>query len=62
VNFENRDEAKAMIHAAVDYLLQGTTDGTRGDIVQEIKSIVRQAADGSPFRPPDPLEDDLPGG
>jgi hypothetical protein len=33
--------------AAVRYLLQGTTDGIRGDIVQGIISIVRQVA-GSP--------------
>jgi hypothetical protein len=46
----------------VRYLLRGTTDGVRGDIVQEIISIVRQVASGPPPGQPDPLDDDMPGG
>jgi hypothetical protein len=42
--------AKADIRAAVSYLLQETTDGIRGDIVQAIISIVRQVAAGLPPR------------
>jgi hypothetical protein len=36
------EDAKMTIRAAVRYLIKGTTDGIRGDIVQEIISIVRQ--------------------
>jgi hypothetical protein len=32
-NFVNEAEAKAELRAAVEYLLRGTTDGARGDIV-----------------------------
>jgi hypothetical protein len=46
--FAGDDEAKMTIRAAVRYLLRGTTDGVRGDIVQEIITIVRQAASGLP--------------
>jgi hypothetical protein len=46
--FAGDDDAKMTIRAAVRYLLRGTTDGIRGDIVQEIISIVRQAASGLP--------------
>jgi len=56
--FAGPDDAKAEIRAAVGYLLRGATDGERGDIVQEIITIVRNAASGSP----DPLDDDMPGG
>jgi hypothetical protein len=58
-NFVDRDDAKAEIRAAVEYLLRGTTGGARGDIVQEIQAIVRDVANG---RRPDPLDDDMPGG
>ena len=59
--FAGPDDAKAEIRAAVEYLLRGTTGGIRGDIVQEILAIVRDAANGQPGRP-DPLDDDMPGG
>ena len=55
-NFSDHDDAKAEIRAAVQYLLRGATGGERGDIVQEIITIVRNAASGSP----DPLDDGLP--
>ena len=41
-DFAGADDAKMTIRAAIRYLLKGTTDGVRGDIVQEIISIVRQ--------------------
>jgi hypothetical protein len=44
------------------YLLQGTTDGIRGDIVQEIISLMRQVAAGLPPEQPNSLNDGLPGG
>src|SRR6266446_6538427 len=58
-NFVDRDDAKAEIRAAVEYLLRGTAGGERGDIVQEIHAIIRDVANG---RRPDPLDDDMPGG
>ena len=61
-DFAGADDAKVTIRAAVRYLLRGTTDGVRGDIVQEIISIVRQVASGPPPGQPDPLDDDMPGG
>ena len=33
-NFVDKDDAKAEIRAAVEYLLKGATGGARGDIVQ----------------------------
>jgi len=35
-NFVDKDDAKAELRAAVEYLLRGATGGARGDIVQEI--------------------------
>jgi hypothetical protein len=32
-NFVNKEDAKAEIRAAVEYLLRGATGGSRGDIV-----------------------------
>ena len=61
-NFADKDDAKAEIRAAVEYLLRGTTGGIRGDIVEEILAIVRDAANGQPSGRPDPLDDDMPGG
>jgi hypothetical protein len=61
-DFAGADDAKMTIRAAIRYLLKGATGGTRGDIVQEIISIVRQVASGPPPGAPDPLDDDMPGG
>ena len=61
-NFVDKDDAKAEIRAAVEYLLRGATGGARGDIVQEIIAIVRQAASGLPPEQGNPLDDDMPGG
>jgi len=44
------------------YLLRGTIDGARGDIVQAIISIVRQVAAGLPPEQPNSSDDGLPGG
>ena len=60
--FAGPDDAKAEIRAAVGYLLRGATGGARGDIVQEITAIVRQAASGLPPEQPSSLDDGLPGG
>jgi hypothetical protein len=60
--FSDEDDAKAEIRAAVGYLLRGATGGARGDIVQAIMSIVRQAASGLPPEQPNSLDDGLPGG
>ncbi len=60
--FAGPDDAKTEIRAAVGYLLRGATGGTRGDIVQEIIAIVRDAANGLSVERPDPLDDGFPGG
>jgi hypothetical protein len=61
--FSDDDDAKALVRAAVQYLLRGATGAARGDIVQEIIMIVRNVASGeSPDDGlPDPF-DDAPGG
>jgi len=61
-NFADKDDAKAEIRAAVEYLLRDATGSARGDIVQEVLAIVRDAATGLPARETDPLDDDMPGG
>ena len=61
-NFVDRDDAKAEIRAAVEYLLRDATGVARGDIVQEIIAIVRDVANGLPPEQPDPLDDGLPRG
>jgi hypothetical protein len=61
-NFVDRDDAKAEIRAAVEYLLRGATGSARGDIVREIIEIVRNVANGLPPEQPDPFDDGLPGG
>jgi hypothetical protein len=61
-NFVNRDDAKAEIHAAVEYLLRDVIGSARADIVREIIEIVSDAANGVPFEQPNPLDDGFPGG
>jgi hypothetical protein len=61
-DFAGDDDAKTTIRAAVRYLLRGTADGIRGDIVQEIISIVRQVANRLPPDHSGPFDDELPGG
>jgi hypothetical protein len=60
-DFAGADDAKMTIRAAVRYLIKGTTGAARGDIVQEIIMIVRQAVHALPEQP-DPFDDDAPGG
>ena len=60
-DFAGADDAKMTIRAAVRYLLKGTTDGVRGDIVEAIISIVRQVSN-EPDDQTNPLDDDMPGG
>jgi hypothetical protein len=61
-DFAGDEDAKVTIRAAIRYLLKGTTDGARGDMVQEIITIVRQVSNETPSGPPDPLDDGMPGG
>jgi hypothetical protein len=61
-DFAGDDDAKVTIRAAVRYLLKGATGGARGDIIQEIITIVRQVAAGLPPEQPNSLDDGLPGG
>jgi hypothetical protein len=61
--FEDDEDAKTTITAAVRYLLKGAAGSDRGDILTEIAEIVRQAALDPPPDQPDPFdEDDAPGG
>jgi hypothetical protein len=61
-DFAGPDDAKAEIRAAVEYLLNGSSGSSRGDIVREIIEIVRNVENGLPPEGPDPLDDGLPGG
>jgi hypothetical protein len=61
-DFAGADDAKMTMRAAIRYLLKGATGGSRGDIVQQIISIVRQVSNEPPSGQPDPLDDDTPGG
>ena len=60
--FVDKDDAKAEIRAAVEYLLRGTVGSARRDTVREIIEIVRDVANGQTSEQPDPLDDGLPGG
>jgi hypothetical protein len=61
-DFAGEADAKMTIRAAIRYLLKGATDGVRGDVVQEIITIVRQVSNEPPSGQPDPLDDGVPGG
>ena len=61
-NFTNRDDVKAEIRAAVEYLLRNAAGSDRGDIVREIIEIVNEVARGLAPGRPDPFDDELPGG
>ena len=61
-DFAGADDAKMTIRVAIRYFLKGTTGGVRGDIVQEIISIVRQVAARLPPEGPNSLDDGSPGG
>jgi len=53
-SFTNKDDAKAEIRAAVDYLLRDATCVARADLLTEIIQIVCDLANGLPPGPPDP--------
>ena len=61
-DFAGADDAKMTIRAAIRYLLKGATGGARGDIVQEIITIVRQVSTEPPHGQPDTSDDGMPGG
>jgi hypothetical protein len=61
-NFVDKDDAKAEIRAAVDYLLRGATGPARNVVALEIMEIVRQVATGLPPEQPNPFDDESPGG
>ena len=54
-DFAGDDDARAEIGAAVRYLLRDVTGSLRGDVVQEIIEVVRDAANGL-LSPQHPLE------
>ena len=54
--FEDDEDAKTTITAAVRYLLKGAAGSDRGDILTEIAEIVRQAALDPPPDQPDPFD------
>jgi hypothetical protein len=61
-HFNDEDDAKAEIRAAVRYLLNGAADSDRDDIVQQIIELVGEVARGLPPGEHDPLDDGMPGG
>jgi hypothetical protein len=61
-HFNDEDDAKAEIQAAVRYLVKVAAGSDRGDIVREIVAIVNEAARGLPPGERDPLDDGMPGG
>jgi hypothetical protein len=61
-HFNDEDDAKAEVRAAVRYLLKGAAGSDRGDIVREIITIVSEVARGLPPGGQDPLDEGLPGG
>jgi hypothetical protein len=61
-HFNDEDDAKAEIRAAVRYLLKDTAGSDRGEIVRQIIEIVGETARGLPPGEHDPLDDGMPGG
>ena len=61
-HFNDEDDAKAEIRAAVRYLVKDAADSDRGDIVPEIIAIVNEVARSLPPGERDPLDDGMPGG
>jgi hypothetical protein len=60
-HFNDENDAKAEIRAAVRYLLKGASSD-RGDIVREITAIVSEVAHDESPGGLDPLDDGMPGG
>jgi hypothetical protein len=61
-SFANKEEAKAELRSAVQYLLRDVSESARGDTVRDIVEIVRQVVNGLPSSQPNPFDDDAPGG
>lgn len=61
-NFADKDDAKAEIRAAVEYLPRDASGGARGEIVREIIEIVNEVVRGLAPGQSDPFDDELPGG
>ena len=61
-HFNDEDDAKAEIRAAVRYLVKDAADSDRGDIVREIIAIVNEVARSLPPGERAPLDDGMPGG
>ena len=61
-HFNDEDDAKAEIRAAVRYLLNGAAASDRRDIVRGIIEIVTEVARGMLPGGQDPLDDGMPGG
>lgn len=57
--FNDEDDAKAEIRAAVRYLLKEASGSDRGEIVRQITAIVTEEARDLGA---DPLDEGLPGG
>jgi hypothetical protein len=62
LHFNDEDDAKAEIRAAVRYLVKEAAGSDRGDIVREIIAIVNEVARGLLPGEHDPLDDGMPGG
>ena len=61
-DFSGEDDARAAIHAAVNYLLRGKAGSDRGDVVRGIVAIVDEVARGLPSGGSDRLDEGMPGG
>jgi len=59
--FNDEDDAKSEIRAAVRYLLKYAAGSDRGDIMREIIAIVNEVARDLPGGQ-DPLDEGMPGG
>ena len=61
-DFSGPDDAKAVIRAAVRYLLEDASGSDRDDIVREIIGIVDEVERGLLLGGQDPFDAELPGG
>jgi hypothetical protein len=61
-HFNDEDDAKAEIRAAVRYLVKDAAGSNRDEMVCEIIAIVNKAARDLPPGGQDPLDDGMPGG
>ena len=61
-DFDDAADARAVIRAAVRYLLKVAAGSDRADILREIIEVVSEVARGPAPGSEDPFEDELPGG